>query len=859
MSGGESYRHSSSSSPVRPTQETERYMGSEDKTPVVYVPELHSAGAPRLAWDRQKDERLTKKATPLYVHEVIESEQFLKQLERDPEIQLRSSLFEDLEEDAIYEWYQHQGNWTNRLIHGDSARIMASLAAKENLVGKVQMVYYDPPYGISFNSTMQVDASNRNTSNAKREDLSPEPEMVRVFRDTYKRGIHDYLDAIRENVTLARTLLADEGSFFLQIGAQNVHRLAVLLDEVFGHENRVATITFRKTASSSARNLAEVADYLVWFAKDKRIVKYQDIYRGLNSRGEILDSMSWAAMLELEDGSSRSLTTKERTSPESLPKGSRLFSMMPLMSQHWSRTGRSEPYEWNGKVFQCNTDSQWRVSHKGLDRLAERNRLYSPSDSDQLHWKRYENEIPGTKFNNVWDEQNRPLDMHYVVETAEKVVERCILMATEPGDLVLDITCGSGTTPLVAERWGRRWIATDASRIPIALARQRVLSSVHDWYILADSKDGVLLESDYSKESPKEGKYNSTDPASGFVYERVPYVSAASLAYDHSPSYTLLVDKPHKKKGVRRIASPFTVESLSPYRSLSPEEYGSNLTDTSQDGILEALRVSGCPLKLGGKLSGFDNFEPIGDEGGGFLTHRCEVNYPQNFPKVGRTQSVGTALSILPEDASCSASWISRAAHVAARDSNIGCLLVIAFNFESDAYQPDIKRGRLSIHCLRANRDLMIEGLEIQETDHAFVEIGEPDVLLTREDDLLVVEVKGYDTFDPRTGNLNEGTSSDIQCWMIDTSYDQKQFFARRFHFPGKGGDGQIKRFQRSMKKHIDSEEWNAMLGMTSTPFPLPKTGLIAVRIITNTGVEMTKVVESQNATCTGSSVSVVS
>ena len=351
-----------------------------------------------------------------------------------------------------------------------------------------------------------------------------------------------------------------------------------------------------------------------------------------------------------------------------------------------------------------------------------------------------------------------------------------------------------------------------------------------------------------------EGKSNAVDPASGFVYERVPYVSAASLAYDHPPSHTLLVDKPHKKKGVRRIASPFTVESLSPYRSLSPEEYASALTDTSsQEGILEALRVSGSPLKSGEKLKGFDNFEPLGDEGAGFLTHRCDVLYPKGSAKDDQAHLTSAVLSILPEDASCSASWINRASHVAATDQTVNCLLIIAFHFESDAFQQHSKRGRLNVHCLRANRDLMIDSLQFTESDQAFIEIGEPDVLLIKRGRQLVAKIRGYDTFNPKTGNLSEGGKNDIQCWMIDTNYDQKQFFARRFHFPGRGGDKQIKRFQRSMKKHIDSDEWKAMLGSKSTPFPIPTTGLIAVRIITNTGVEMTTVLESKDAVSTNS------
>ena len=844
MSEPGSYKHESSKSPVRPTQETERYMEEKDKAPIAFKPDIHNADAPMLAWDRKKDDQISKKATPLYVHEVIESSQFLKQLQRNSDLQLKSSLFEDLEDDAVYEWYKHQGNWMNRLIHGDSASVMASLAAKEKLVGNVQMVYYDPPYGISFNSTMQVDASSTNAG-SKNEGLSPEPEMVRVFRDTYKRGIHDYFDTMRENMILARSLLSDKGSFFLQIGAQNVHRLAVLLDEIFGAENRVATITFVKTAASSSKNLSEVADYLLWYAKNKQEIYYCDLYKELKTKKEIIAAMSSYAMVELADGTCRNLTSNEKNQPDTaLPKGSRLVQRMSLTSQGWSFTGRSEPFQFGGKTIACPPNRHWSVSHEGLERLSELGRLIRAETKGQLNWKRYESEVPGTRLNNVWGELHRPNDLHYVVETSEKAIERCLLMATKPGDLILDITCGSGTSPFVAEKWGRRWIAIDASRIPIALARQRVLSSVHDWFVLADSKEGVSLESQYHSEATTTGRDDASDPASGFVYKRVPYVGPAPLAYDLPPTYTLLVDKPHKKSGVKRIASPFTVESLSPYRSVSPDDFSSISLDSSQDSILDALRVAGCPLKSGGKVSDFSNFEPMGSEGRGFLTHRCDAIYPLEESSENELQITGVALSILPEDASCSASWISRAAHIAAADQSVGVLLIIAFNFESDALESDRKRGRLNVHCVRANRDLMIESLEHSKTDHAFVEIGEPDVQVSKYGEQLSVEVLGYDTFNPKTGNLAEGTSKDIQCWMIDTNYDQKQFFARRFHFPNKGGDRQIKRFQSALKKYVDNDEWKAMLSMKSTPFPPPATKLIAVRIITNTGVEMTKVVD---------------
>lgn len=611
--------------------------------------------------------------------------------------------------------------------------------------------------------------------------------------------------------------------------------MAVLLDEIFGADNRVATITFCKTGATTAQTLSEVADYLLWYSKNKNEMKYHHLYKENKTRRDLINSLTSYAAIELPDGSARTMTSAEKKDPDLLPENATIFRSFSATSQHPSKTGRSEPFEWRGKTYVCSPTEQWTVSHEGLARLAEKNRLFA-TEGGALRWKNYESEIPGTRLNNVWHQQLKPNDLHYVVETSESVVERCILMSTDPGDLVLDITCGSGTTPFVAERWGRRWIATDASRVPIALARQRVLSGVYDWWVLTDSEDGIRLEAEFShEESLRPPNNNSVDPSVGFVYKRVPYVSAATLAYDEPPTYTHLVDQPHKKKGVRRVASPFTVESLSPYRTVSTKQYEDLFTSTaSHQNIEEALRVSGCTLKSGEKLTGFDDFEPIAIRPP--ITHYCTMQY------ASESNRIETAISMAPEDASCTSAWINHAANRAVEDVRIRALIIIAFNYEADSYRSTFQRGRLNVHCLRANRDLMIDNLQITASDQAFVEIGEPDIKVSELDDQISVEVTGYDTFNPQNGNLTEGTSKDIQCWMIDTNYDEKQFFARRFHFPGKDGDRQIKRFQRQFKKHIDQEEWKAMLSLKSTPFRKPRTGQIAVRIITNTGVEMTTV-----------------
>ena len=808
-----------------------------------------------MAWERKKPDQITRKAGPLYIHEKIDPAVFLEQL-RGEQIRLGDefSLFAGLDDDSIYESYQHAGSWSNRLIHGDSGQIMSSLATKEDMVGKVQMVYFDPPYGISFQSTMQVNTKNRsNPVNVK--GISADPEMMRVFRDTYQRGIHDYLDGIRENVILARDLLADSGSIYLQIGAKNVHRISVILDEVYGEENRVATITFHKKGSSSSIYLSEVADYILWYAKDRKNLKFHQLYLPHSDKSEVLNAMSGYAMIEESDGTCRTLTRKETEDPESIGQGRKLVLRSRLQSQHWSTTGRSESFHWNGKEWKCRPTEQWRVSREGLERLAAKDRLVAAAKAREygLGWKIYEDEMPGTKLNNVWHDQSTATDMHYVVETAEKVVERCMLMSTDPGDLVLDITCGSGTTPLVADKWGRRWIATDASRVPIALARQRVLTAIHDWFVLTSSHEGNLHEKTFAMKfgSPemKGGPTttDSKDPAVGFVYDRIPYVSAAQLAYDWPPKYTFLVNQPIKSNERKsRLASTFTVESHSPYRTVSADVYpNTNASEQSLETLTDALVKAGARLQ-NGSLMKFMDIEPIDPETGrSIVSHVCRTRLDEPTS----TEMQTTALSILPDDATASQSWVREATRIAAGDPSIERVVILAFNFESDALtEAPLQKGRIQVYCFRANRDLTIETLQNTAYDQAFVQIGEPEIQVKRVDDAIgqkfTVEVKGFDTFDPVSGNLNGGKPQDIDCWMLDTNYDQNAFLARKVHFPNSVDERQLKRFKKSLSRHISDEEWDSMLSLKSSPFNKPETGKIAVRIITTTAVEMTKVHE---------------
>lgn len=824
------YRHGDTR-PNLPTDQTEAFMDDADKEPVSYSPPPRQPGGPLLSWDRADNlDDLATEATPLYISEKIHPSAFVEQL-RSLEPAPLFGDFNNLPADAAYEWYQHEGNWSNRLIRGDSVRVMASLLAKEGMQGKVQMIYMDPPYGIGFKSNFQIATDDRNTP-ANETALPTDPTFVQVFRDTYQNGIHSYLDNLYRNFVYARDLLAESGSIFVQIGNENVNRVALVLDEVFGAENRVAQVTFAKTSSSSASTLPEIADFLLWYAADKRKLLFNQLYEDL-SRAELLELMSSYAMVELPDRTVASLSKAQRRDLDSLPAGSRLFQRGDLTSQGWSTTGLSDPYEWNGTVYPCPPGRHWSVSADGRDRLAALDRL-AAVDGGTLRWKWYEDEMPGRQVGNLWPQQMSASDQRYVVETAEVAIERCILMTTDPGDLVMDLTCGGGTTAYVAEQWGRRWITTDTSAIPLAIARQRLLTATYDWYHLQDSAEGAAEEAKLSGRpaDPSVQGDGSRNPRNGFVYERVPRVSAAILAYDQPADPILLVNRPVPKRGVVRVASPFTVESHSPWRYVAPEalsEGGGEQLDTRQR-IIDAIQVSGVAAAEG-RLS----IEDVKDWGEpALVTHTCV-----SIDAEGRTR---TALAVAPDDQTAGEEFIARAAEQA-RDRRLRRLIVIAFNFDASVHSGAQRQGALEILKAQANRDFQIPGLKDAPEDHAFVMLGQPEIALHREPhDRLSVEVLGYDTYNPATGNVERGAARDINCWMLDTSYDGKSFYARRIHLPNSSGDKRINRLKRALGKRVNPDLWAAMQSMRSAPFPRPTAEhpRIAVRIITRTGVEMT-------------------
>jgi adenine-specific DNA-methyltransferase len=498
----------------------------------------------------------------LHVHERIDPPSIIEAVrKKNGEDFVQGSLFSRLDENPpireAIEFYKHRHNWSNRLIAGDSLLVMNSLLEKEGMAGKVQMVYIDPPYGIKYGSNFQPFVNKRDVKDGKDEDLTAEPEMIKAFRDTWELGIHSYLTYLRDRLLLARELLHESGCVFVQIGDENLHHAREVLDEIFGAANAVSTITFSKTSSATSELLAGVSDYLLLYAKDKERFKYRQLYRDKEFGGAGASAYNRVA---LPDGKRRSLTAAEKKDLSLLPSGSRIYRLDNLTSQ---RPPGDFPIELEGKTYRPRK-GYWKTGEKGMEALKKAQRLESTEGG--LYYVRYLDDFPVFPVTNLWEDTGIAgfaSDKKYVVETSTKVVERCVLMTSDPGDLVLDITCGSGTTAFIAEQWGRRWITCDTSRVSVTLAKQRLMTATFEYYEPAHLHEGV---------------------DSGFAYKTVPHVTLKSIANNEPPERETLFDQPGVNRGTVRVTGPFTVEAL-PAPAVQAFDDVEARVDTADDSI----------------------------------------------------------------------------------------------------------------------------------------------------------------------------------------------------------------------------------------------------------------------------------
>ena len=632
-----------------PTAEYQSLMKHEIDSPVLSSFERRNRDLdPQLFW-RGKDEQnwseLVVPAPPLYIQEKIHPKVLIDDLKRQSKDgentmgpQLR--LFEDFNGlplgHARTEFYQHDANWSNRMILGDSLQVMASLAEREGLQSKVQCIYVDPPYGIKFNSNFQWSTTSKSVKDGKREHITREPEQVKAFRDTWRDGIHSYLTYLRDRLTVARDLLEDSGSIFVQIGDENVHRVRALMDEVFGEENFVNQINCR-TNSGTTRgdSLKRTCDYILWYAKDSENKKF----RRLVVEREVDTKMYNRLMYD--DCSTRSMSMAEKTDPSLLPEKCKSYTKLPMHSMTGGEN--NSPRRAFGRRWSIPSNRSWRHSIEGFERLLKAFRI--EADKTALRSRYFHSDYPVSEITETWTDTGPEINKSYVVQTSEAIIKRCILLTTDPGDLVLDPTCGSGTTAYVSEQWGRRWITIDTSRVALALARARIMGAQFPFYTLTDSVEGKKKEAEILGKYYMMEKSTSNevfgDIRQGFVYERVPHVTLKSIAnnteidviwekyqdaletlrselneklgckyeewniphkaksnwsdsakelhkefwnkriacqkeinasIDTNADYEYLYDKPYKIDNVVRVAGPFTVESLSPNRFLGFDE-----------------------------------------------------------------------------------------------------------------------------------------------------------------------------------------------------------------------------------------------------------------------------------------------
>ena len=786
----------------------------------------------------------------LYVHEDINPEQLINRLyrvrdEKAAGFENQTELFEDMfreqdEEDElerVASYYQHNENWKNRLILGDSLLVMNSLLNREGMRGQVQCVYIDPPYGIKYGGNWQM---RINSTNVKENDggISGEPETIKAYRDTWELGINSYLSYLRDRLVMARELLTESGSCFVQISDENVHLVRNLMDEVFGSENFVSQIVFTKTTGFTANTIGNVCDFIIWYAKDICVVKVRKLFEDK----DVLSDPHYNN-LELADGRRLTIRQWEEETHQTLnysnrPKGSRIFTFGDMNSQ--GEANVEQPYEFDGKIYYPSPGRHWTANYPmGMNRLKENKRIYATDN--KLRYIRYYEDFPKMEITNLWTDilgvQSRKDPKVYVVQTATKAIQRCILMTTDSGDLVLDPTCGSGTTAYVAEQWGRRWITIDTSRIAQNIAKRRLTTALYPYYETYDE-----------------------NIRHGFRYKKVPHITLKSLANDLPAEEEILYDQPEIDKKRIRVSGPFTVETLQNYNVQSPESLveRKNETENNQqfvERIFSNLRANGIRNGLKGHAALFHGLQPVANP---YLNAR-------GYYKDERGNEVLAYLMIGPKFGTVSKQSVNMAIREFRQKLNEGAstLYILGFSFEDDIKNEDIKDynlGTFHVVKVRMNDDLLQDGLlKKDKAAGSFIIIGEPDIRLVRDDDdTCHVEIQGMDMYDPIQDRVAERNVADIAYWELDDRYSGTEFVVRSIHFCGgdkkefnawkKGlqsvAPRQIKRdISRTLRMEFPEEVWDTLYDFRSAPINYEKGRKLAVRVISQFGEESTKVI----------------
>lgn len=879
--------------------------------------ELKRLQSPYLNWTGKAERTSFEVDTvSLHVHERIDPATILAAVQKKmknskgesaPQFQpdLFHAPFENLPLRDAIAFYKHERDWANRLISGDSLLVMNSLLQKESMAGKVQMIYIDPPYGIKYGSNFQPFVNKRDVKDRKDEDLTQEPEMIKAFRDTWELGIHSYLTYLRDRLLLARELLHESGSVFVQISDENIHYVRDLMDEVLGVENFISIITVRKTGAVSSpdaklNSLATVADYIVWYCKSKNSFKYNQAY--VAKKEEDFDSQ-----YNLNDYLGR-------------------YQSVSLESNGYSETFHF-PITLSGKNFHPAMTRHWSTTNKGILTLIKSGRVLRTDN--KLRFKKYLNDFPVYPVSNVWTDTMGASGLIYVVQTNEKIVERCMLMTTDPGDLVLDPTCGSGTTAFVAEKWGRRWITCDTSRVAVTLAKQRLMTASYDYYDLKypneglkggfryktvphitlksiannpdidliydalhpaietalsqlnqtlkghatafkvteggrkgssidfTAKEGItttlpsgevvaanaLLEWEVPFDAPEDWTQASKTALEAFHSARMAMQKKMDASIAANAGQEILYDQPEIDKKKLRITGPFTVEAV-PFATV----LGLDESEQPKEADLAVAR-SGATSK---QAQWREELLKAGIRGkGGQLLKLQDLEV---LPGAHYIHAVGSvietgervAVSFGPEYTALEQRQVEIAMREAGELFPLPKLLVFcAFTFDPEAAKDIDNIKGIQALKVQMNTDLLTEDLKKgRASNESFWLMGQPDVEVhSLKDGQYQVEVHGFDYFDTKSGELKSGGKKNIAMWQLDTDYDNRSLFARQVFFPMAGTGEGWQKLKKDIKAELDESLLSHFHGTKSLPFSLGENRCIAVKIVDDRGIESLKVI----------------
>ncbi len=818
-----------------PPQPTKKYA---------YDPHLD----PQLQWSGKAEHTSFEVDTvSLHIHERISTQAIMRAVRRED---AQRSLFggDDLPESKAIDFYAHEVGWSNRLVLGDSLLVMNSLLEREQMAGKVQCIYVDPPYGVKFNSNFQPAISRRDVRDGDDGSLTREPEQIQAYRDTWTLGVHSYLTYLRDRLLLARELLHDSGSIFVQISDENVHHVRELMDEVFGGDNLIAQITFKKTSSLGEEYLGTGADYIIWYGKNRGSLKYRQL---LTKKGLEEDAGERYRRVELPDGTRRPMTAAERADSSAIPPGGRIYRHGPLVSQSGSETTRFD-FEFEGVTYKLSKGG-WKTNIEGMRRLQAARRLAAPTPNS-LAYVRFLDDFPAAVLGNIWmDTQTGAFteEKVYVVQTNTKVIQRCILMATDPGDLVFDPTCGSGTTAYVAEQWGRRWITCDTSRVALSIARQRILTARFPYYRLRSEK-----------------------VRDGFIYRTVPHITLRSITQNtkldacetqedrdrliaQSADPEVLYDQPEDDKGKVRVSGPFTVEAIpvasmedvseSPIPQLESEAREDDVARPRRGGagldagadyvayMIDLLKRSGGVHFKNGKTLPLTDLRPV-KTSFEWLHAESATGFAGDDPR-------RVAVSFGPRHAPVTPRQVF---DTISETRGYDIVLFVGFACDPEALGM-IEKGTADriFQFVHAAPDILVGDLvKTSKTTKLFTVFGLPDVKVKKEkekDGEVTVTLTGVDIYDPVTGETNHDDGENVAAWFLDHDYDGRSFCICQAFFPGRKTKNPWEKLQRALRGSIDEDKFESLRGITSIPFkPGEK---MAVKVIDDRGNEVVKVV----------------